>query len=263
MAAIQKRTNLKPKVGIILGSGLNEIAEEVKSQVCIPYREIPHFHTPSVAGHVGQVVIGKYQDVPVVVLQGRFHYYEGYTMNEVALPTRTVCALGIETLILTNAAGAINENFKAGDLMIIEDHINLTGNNPLYGANLNEFGPRFPDLSEAYNRKFVKILEESAGAIGLPIHKGIYVGLMGPSYETPAEVRMLRTLGADAVGMSTVPESIAANHMGVKVVGISSISNLAAGLTDNKLTHDEVIENSVIAKEKLTKLLRTAIPKMV
>jgi purine-nucleoside phosphorylase len=260
---IQARTPIVPQVGVILGSGLGGIAQAAEDAVIIPYTEIPWFHGTSVEGHSGYMVIGRYKGVPTVFLSGRFHYYEGYPMEEVVFPTRAVCGLGIHTLILTNAAGGINTRFRNADLMIIEDHLNLMGDNPLKGPNLAQLGPRFPDLSEAYARSCVEVFKQCADEIGMPIHTGVYAGLLGPTYETPAEVRMLRTLGADAVGMSTVPESIAANHLGVRVAGVSCITNLAAGLSPRKLTHEEVIENSRTAAEKLAKLLDQAIPRMV
>ena len=263
VAAIQKRTQHKPVIGVILGSGLGSIAQAAEQSVTIPYSEIPHFHSTSVEGHAGQIIIGIYQGVPTVFLQGRFHLYEGFPMSDVAFPTRVICALGIETLILTNAAGGINARFRPGDIMLIEDHLNLMGNNPLIGPNLSQLGPRFPDLSEAYSKNCIEILEGAAQELSITLQKGVYVGLLGPTYETPAEVRMLRILGADAVGMSTVPETIAANHLGVRVAGISCIANLAAGMMPQKVTHQEVIENSKLGVGKIESLLKVAIPRMV
>jgi purine-nucleoside phosphorylase len=262
VATIQRRSDLKPEIGIILGSGLGSIAEKMTEITAIPYSEIPHFYPTSVEGHSGQLLLGKLSGVPVVMLQGRFHFYEGYSMEEVVFPTRTICALGIQTLVLTNAAGGINTTFRPGDLMIIEDHLNLMGDNPLKGPNLSQLGPRFPDLSEAYSRSAIEIFKATAAELNLPIQKGVYGGLLGPTYETPAEVRMLRTLGADAVGMSTVPESIAANHLGVQVAGISCITNLASGLSPHKLTHQEVIEISKLGAEKLKQILSAALPRL-
>ncbi len=261
--AIQERTKLAPQVGVILGSGLGSVAEQVSDQVIIPYTDIPHFHGTSIEGHAGQMMVGNFEGVPVVFLQGRFHLYEGYPMEEVVFPTRTLCALGIQTLVLTNAAGGVNTRFRAGDLMLIEDHLNLMGDNPLKGPNLSDLGPRFPDLSEAYSKACIEIMEKTAAELEIQVHKGVYAGLLGPTYETPAEIRMLRTLGADAIGMSTVPESIAANHLGVRVAGISCITNLAAGLSPHKLTHQEVIENSKKGAEKLKRLLQAVIPRLV
>lgn len=261
--AIQKKTSIRPEIGVILGSGLGSIADQVTDGVIIPYTQIPHFFGTSVEGHAGQMIIGNFRDVPTVFLQGRFHYYEGYGMDEVAFPTRALAGLGIHTLVLTNAAGGVNTRYRPADLMLIEDHLNLMGDNPLKGPNLAELGPRFPDLSEAYSRKCLEILERTAAEIGIPVHKGVYAGLLGPTYETPAEIRMFRTLGADAVGMSTVPESIAANHLGLRVCGISCITNLAAGISPHKLSHQEVIDNSRIGASKMAKLLEAAIPRLI
>lgn len=261
--AVQQRTTLKPKIGVILGSGLGSIANQLTDSITIPYTDIPHFHGTSIEGHSGHMIIGVYQGIPAVFLKGRFHRYEGYPMEDVAFPTRVVCALGIDTLVLTNAAGGINTRFRAGDLMIIEDHLNLMGDNPLMGPNLAQLGPRFPDLTEAYSKTCVDIFKEVAQTLGMPVHTGVYAGLLGPTYETPAEVRMLRTLGADAVGMSTVPETIAANHLGVRVAGLSCIANLAAGLSPQKLTHQEVIDISKGGAMKMTQLLEKAIPMLV
>ena len=260
--AIRERTPLTPGVGVILGSGLGPVADQVEDPTVIPYSEIPHFHGTSVEGHAGRMILGTFKGVPVVFLQGRFHLYEGYPMEDVVFPTRTICALGIDTLVLTNAAGGINTRFQPGDLMLIEDHLNLMGDNPLKGPNLSELGPRFPDLSEAYSRELMGIIEREAAGLDIRTHRGVYAGLLGPTYETPAEIRMLRTLGADSVGMSTVPESIAANHLGVRVAGISCITNLAAGISPNKLTHQEVIDNSRIVASKLVNLMGRILPKI-
>lgn len=261
--AIESRSGLKPEVGIILGSGLGRVAESVEDAVVIPYIEIPHFHGTSVEGHAGQMILGVFQGAPTVFLQGRFHLYEGYSMDDVVFPTRTICGLGIQTLVLTNAAGGVNTRFRPGDLMLIEDHLNLMGDNPLKGPNLAQLGPRFPDLSEAYSRVCLEALLASAEELRMPVHRGVYAGLLGPTYETPAEIRMYRALGADAVGMSTVPEAIAANHLGVRVAGISCITNLAAGLSPQKLTHQEVIENSRLGAQKMKQLLEHAIPRLM
>ncbi|MBN23345.1 MAG: purine-nucleoside phosphorylase [Bdellovibrionaceae bacterium] len=263
VSEIQSRSSIQPKIGMILGSGLGPIADQCTDAVKLNYSDIPYFHGTSVEGHAGKMILGNFEGVPVVFLQGRFHVYEGYPMEDVVLPTRVLCALGIETLILTNAAGGINTRFQPCDLMVIRDHINLMGNNPLKGPNLSELGPRFPDMTEAYDSKCIEILKNTAAEINLPLQEGVYAGVLGPTYETPAEVRMLRTLGADAVGMSTVPESIAANHLGVQVVGISAITNLAAGISHQKLTHEEVMESSELTAKKMTSLLKNAIPRLV
>ncbi len=260
--AIQARTPLKPQLGVILGSGLGALADQATDAVRIPYTDIPNFHGTSVEGHSGHLVIGKIGDVPVVFLQGRFHRYEGYPMDEVVFPTRVICALGIHTLILTNASGGVNTRYRPGHLMLIEDHINLMGDNPLMGPNIAELGPRFPDLTEAYSRICIEALEATAKERNIETSRGIYAGVLGPTYETPAEVRMLRTLGADAVGMSTVPEAIAGNHLGVRVAGVSCITNLAAGLSGRKLTHQEVVENGKLGAGKLLELLQHSIPRL-
>ncbi len=259
---IQRKWSIKPDIGLILGSGLGSIADSVENPTVIPYAEIPHFHGTAIEGHAGKMILGKLNGISVVFLQGRFHRYEGYSMEEVVFPTRAICGLGIQTLILTNAAGGINTLYRPGDLMLISDHLNLMGDNPLKGRNMTELGPRFPDLSEAYSQNCLKVLQQTATELDIPIHQGIYAGLLGPTYETPAEVRMLRTFGADAVGMSTVPESIAANHLGVRVAGISCITNLAAGLSSVKLSHQEVMETSQVSVGKIKKIIISAIPRL-
>lgn len=262
VGAIQARCPLKPELALVLGSGLGAVADEVTEKVIIPYGEIPGFHPTSIKGHAGRLILGKMSGIPIVLLDGRFHRYEGHPMEDVVLPTRVVATLGVKTLVLTNAAGGINTRFRAGDVMLIEDHLNLTGENPLAGKNLSELGPRFPDLSEAYSKRCLEILNTAATETKTPVHQGVYGGLLGPSYETPSEVRMLRTLGADAVGMSTVSECIAANHMGIEVAGLSCITNLAAGLSPEKLSHDEVIELSKVGAEKMKRILLLALPRM-
>lgn len=253
----------QPEIGFILGSGLGAITNQIENPISISYTDIPHFHGTSVEGHAGKMILGVFHGVPSVFLQGRFHVYEGYPMDEVVFPTRTICALGIKTLVLTNASGGINTRFRPGHIMVIDDHINLMGDNPLKGPNLAELGPRFPDMSEAYSKECIQIFEDCATELGIDLKKGVYTAVLGPTYETPAEVRMLRTLGGDAVGMSTVPEAIAANHLGVRVAGLACITNLAAGLSPRKLTHAEVIENIKLSVENLDKLLALAVPKLV
>ncbi|MEW6056886.1 MAG: purine-nucleoside phosphorylase [Bdellovibrionota bacterium] len=265
---IENQSPIKPRLGIVLGSGLGRYVEHVRNTVSIPYEQIPHFIQTSVEGHEGRLVLGTVANshnpqgpaVPVAILQGRHHFYEGHSMEKVTFPTRTLCMLGIDTLLLTNAAGGINPAFRESDLMLVTDHINLMGDNPLRGPHLKELGPRFPDLSEAYNRDCLAVLRQAATRVGVELREGVYAALPGPTYETPAEIRMLRTLGADAVGMSTVPESIAANHLGVRVAAISCITNLAAGITPRKLTHTEVMINAGRAVTKLLALLDEAIP---
>jgi purine-nucleoside phosphorylase len=239
----QKYRN-QPKIGLILGSGLGVLADEIENPVKIPYREIPGFPVSTVEGHAGQLVFGVLSGVEVVAMQGRFHYYEGYSMDKVTFPVRVMKAIGVESLIVTNAAGGVNETFSAGDLMIITDHINFTGTNPLIGPNDPKLGVRFPDMSEAYTKELRTLAKEVASRLSIDVKEGVYFGFSGPVYETPAEIRMVRVLGGDAVGMSTVPEVIVARHSGMKVLGISCISNMAAGILDQPLTHDEVIETT-------------------
>jgi purine-nucleoside phosphorylase len=262
--AIQSHSpGFKPKLGIVLGSGLGSIADRFQYSLTLPYSSIPGFFGTSVEGHAGNLVLGQLAGIDCVALKGRFHYYEGYSMSDVVFPTRVICALGIETLLLTNAAGGINTRFRPRDFMILEDHLNLMGDNPLRGPNLAELGPRFPDMTAAYDPRARDVLVEGARTLGLSFHTGVYAAILGPTYETPAEVRMLRTMGADAVGMSTVPECIAAHHLGVRVAGISCITNLAAGMHDVKLTHSDVISNSAFAATTLEKLLIHTASKLV
>ncbi|OMP65908.1 purine-nucleoside phosphorylase [Domibacillus epiphyticus] len=234
----------KPEIGLVLGSGLGVLADEIDSASSIPYEEIPHFPLSTVDGHAGELVTGTLSGKIVAAMKGRFHYYEGYSFEQVTFPIRVMKALGIETILVTNAAGGVNESFKPGDLMIITDHINLMGGNPLIGKNDNRLGSRFPDMTEAYSRNLRSLAKEAAKRTGISIQEGVYAANTGPAYETPAEVRMARVLGADAVGMSTVPEVIAARHGGMSVLGISCISNMAAGILDQPLSHDEVIETT-------------------
>ncbi len=244
-----------PKLGVILGSGLGAFADTLERAVSIDYRELPDFPTSSVHGHAGRLVCGYRGAVPVVAMAGRVHFYEGYSPQQVAFPARVLCRLGAKHLTITNAAGGINTGFGVGDLMAITDHLNLSGFNPLIGPNEDALGPRFPDMSHAYDPAALGVLRASAQAVGAQLREGVYVALSGPSYETPAEIRMLRTLGGDAVGMSTVPEVIVASHMGVKVTGISCITNLAAGISAQKLSHDEVAETANKVKDVFTRLL--------
>ena len=239
----QKYANT-PKIGLILGSGLGVLADEIENPVKIPYNEIPDFPISTVEGHAGQLVFGVLSGVEVVAMQGRFHFYEGYSMEKVTFPVRVMKELGVDMLIVTNAAGGVNESFSAGDLMIISDHINNMGTNPLIGPNDSKLGVRFPDMSEAYTKELRTAAREIASRLNINVKEGVYFGNPGPVYETPAEIRMVRTLGGDAVGMSTVPEVIVARHSGMKVLGISCISNMAAGILDQPLTHDEVIETT-------------------
>lgn len=239
---IRSKSQMKPQVGIVLGSGLGALVNHLEIECEIPYDEIPHFATPSVEGHSGRLVLGKLHGTPLAVLQGRVHYYEGHTMEQVVYPIRTLAMLGIETAILTNSAGGLNPKMKSGDFMVIEDHINLMSNNPLMGPNIKNLGPRFPDMTEAYDKKLTEQMVGVLTELKIPHWKGIYCGVSGPTYETPAEVKFLQIIGGSAVGMSTVPESIAANHLGLRVCAVSCITNPAAGIHTQKLTHDEVTE---------------------
>ncbi|CAG9622366.1 purine-nucleoside phosphorylase [Sutcliffiella rhizosphaerae] len=259
---IKEKLSNTPQIGLILGSGLGVLAEEIQNPTVIPYQEIPEFPVSTVEGHAGQLVIGELEGKTVIAMQGRFHFYEGYAMDKVTFPVRVMKYLGVEKLIVTNAAGGVNESFEAGDLMILTDHINNMGTNPLIGPNNNELGARFPDMSEPYCKELRKLAKDVAAQIGLKVQEGVYVGNTGPSYETPAEVRMLRTLGGDAVGMSTVPEVIVARHSEMKVLGISCISNMAAGILDQPLTHDEVMETTEMVKANFLQFVKTIVKSM-
>ena len=243
----------QPELAMILGSGLGDFAGHVENPKTISYEDIPHFHKTSVVGHAGKLVYGELKGKKVLIFQGRFHAYEGHDWEIVCLPTRVSALIGAKSLLVTNAAGGINQNFSPADLVLIKDHINLTGGNPLIGHN--EVGPRFPDMSEAYNHKLNLVLEESAKAIDVDLKAGVYAGFLGPTYETPAEVQMAKIMGADMVGMSTVPEVIAANHVGINVCGVSCITNLAAGINSEKLDHSEVKEVANQAMQKFSKLV--------
>ncbi|WMJ80737.1 purine-nucleoside phosphorylase [Clostridium sp. MB40-C1] len=256
---ILKKSQYNPKIALILGSGLGAIADQIEDPEYYPYNKIPNFPVSTVEGHAGRLVIGKLEGKIVVAMQGRFHYYEGYEMQEVTFPVRVMKLLGVETLIVTNAAGAVNTDYKPGDLMLIEDHLNLSGNNPLIGKNLDEFGVRFPDMSNPYDKELRNKVKNIAKSLNIDLKEGVYACMSGPTYETPAEIRMLRTLGADAVGMSTVPEVIVAVHSGMKVIGVSCATNMAAGILDQPLNHQEVMETSAIAREKFIKLMRNII----
>jgi len=260
-ATIRKRTQVQPKIGLILGSGLNPLADAVEAGVAIPYSEIPHFPVVTVEGHVGRLIIGRLEGQAVVVMQGRVHYYEGYSMAETTLPVRVMQVLGIETLIVTNAAGGLNPEFHAGDVMLITDHINLIGMgglNPLRGPNLDEFGPRFPDMSEPYDARSRALAKQAATRADVPLREGVYVCLAGPSFESPADLRFLRLIGADAVGMSTVPEVIVARHGGTRVLGLSGISNIlpVEGALHVETTHEEVLEVGRVLVPRLEAIIR-------
>ncbi len=242
--------------GMILGSGLGDLAEEVCDSVVLDYADIPHFPISTVPGHAGKLVYGSLGDKKVLMMQGRFHYYEGNSMQTITYPIRVLKALGADSLIVTNAAGGVNESYRPGELMLIQDHINFMGNHPLIGPNNDSMGPRFPDMSHAYDKAYRTIAKQVAATMNLPLHEGVYMAFSGPSYETPAEIRMARTFGADAVGMSTVPEVIVANHMGMKVLGISCITNLAAGMQSD-LNHEEVVATTNRVKEQFQAFVKT------
>jgi purine-nucleoside phosphorylase len=259
---IRARTGADARIALVLGSGLGGFAEEFTDSVSLPYSEIPGFVSSTAQGHVGSLVVGKVEGIPVLAMQGRVHYYEGYSLEEVTLPVRTFKLLGVNTLILTNAAGGIDVQLTQGALMVISDHLNLMGVNPLRGRNDDRLGPRFPDMTEVYARELQELATEEARALGITIRRGIYAALAGPCYETPAEIHMLRSFGADAVGMSTVPEAIVARHMGMKVLGISCITNMAAGISDAPINHEEVMETGQKVREMFTQLLRRVIAKI-
>jgi len=259
---IDAKMKFKPDIALILGSGLGVLAEEISDKKVLKYEDIPNFPVSTVEGHAGQFVFGNLEGKKVVAMQGRFHFYEGYSMQEIALPIRVMYKMGARKLIVTNAAGGINRNFKPGNFMIIQDHINLMGDNPLKGENIKEFGPRFPDMSEVYNKSLRELAENVALENKINTVKGVYCGLSGPSYETPAEIRYLRNSGGDAVGMSTVPETITANHMGMDILGISCITNMAAGVLPKPLDHKEVMEIAEKVKPKFSKLIRGILKKM-
>ncbi len=254
-----------PKVGIILGSGLGTLADRITDPVLIPYGDVPYFPVSTVAGHAGRLVIGELagpEPTPVVAFQGRFHLYEGYDASQVVFPVRALARLGVRAFVITNAAGGINPSFSPGDLMMITDHLNLTGQNPLMGSHDDRLGARFPDMSEAYDLRLRALLRETADEQQVPLREGVYTVLSGPSYETPAEVRMLKAIGCDACGMSTIPEVVACRQMGVRVLGISLISNHAAGISPNPLTHQEVIETADRVAEVFVRLVEAVIPKV-
>jgi purine-nucleoside phosphorylase len=249
----------EPRIAIVLGSGLGALADEVVDPVTIPYAQVPHFPVSTAPGHAGRLILGTFQGQSVVMMAGRVHLYEGYTAAQVVFPIRLLRMLGVETLIVTNAAGGVNERFSSGALMLIADHINLTGHNPLVGPNDERYGSRFPDMTEAYAPELRALARRAAADTGVDLDEGVYLGLLGPTYETPAEVRMVRILGGDAVGMSTVLEVIAANHMGMRVLGVSCITNMAAGMLPQKLDHVEVMETAARVSGEFASLLRAVV----
>jgi len=256
---IRSRISVEPRIALVLGSGLGGFADDFEEAVGIPYEDIPGFVRSTAQGHAGRLVVGKIDSVPVLAMQGRVHYYEGYSLEEVTFAVRTFGLLGVKTLVLTNAAGGINVQLTQGALMVISDHLNLMGVNPLRGPNDERFGPRFPDMSAVYSHELQELVVDEAKAIGVEVRRGIYGALSGPSYETPAEIHLLRNLGADAVGMSTVPEAIVARHMGLEVLGISCITNMAAGISDEPINHEEVMATGDRVRETFSELLRRVI----
>ena len=262
VAHIQERTSVKPSVGLILGSGHGVLGDQIPGADAIDYADIPGFPVSTVEGHAGRLVFGELGGKQVVIMQGRFHYYEGYTMDEVVFPVRVMKLLGVESLVVTNAAGGVNTGFVPGDLMLITDHIKFFTDSPLRGHNIEELGPRFNDMSVAYTPELRTLAKQVAADAGVDVREGVYAHMPGPSFETPAEIRMLRTLGADAVGMSTVPEVITAAHAGMKVLGISAISNMAAGILDQPLNHDEVIETGRMVRDRFVGLVKAVVEAM-
>jgi purine-nucleoside phosphorylase len=251
-----------PRISLVLGSGLGDFAEELSDRLEIPYSQIPHWPQPTAVGHAGKLVFGRLESLAVAVMSGRVHLYEGYTPRQISFGVRVLGRLGMRTIVLTNAAGGINPSLKRGSLVLISDHINLQGSNPLLGPNDESLGPRFPDMSEAYSSEYREIAKQTAAELDIPVHEGIYAAVLGPSYETPAEVRYLHTIGADLVGMSTVPEVIAANHMGLKVLAISCVTNMAAGILPKKITHQEVLETGHMVRDTLVKFLKSLLPRL-
>lgn len=256
-----KIKSFKPELGIILGSGLGDFADNLEG-IRIKYQDIPGFETSTVAGHKGQLVFGEVLGKKAVIMQGRYHYYEGYHISRIVYPIKVMKKLGVKTLIITNAAGSVNKEYNAGDLMVISDHINLMGINPLIGENDSTLGDRFPDMSEVYNHALVDFTQKKGKELGITVRKGVYAAMSGPSYETPAEINMLRIMGADAVGMSTVPEALVANYCSMKVLGISCITNSAAGVQPSRLSHAEVVETAAKVKDSFMKLLMAVVEEL-
>ncbi|HLB88259.1 MAG TPA: purine-nucleoside phosphorylase [Terriglobales bacterium] len=256
------QTPLRPKIGLVLGSGLGAFADELSEATRVPYAHIPAFPRSTAVGHAGQMVIGKAGGIPVAAMQGRVHLYEGYSAKEVAFPMRAFGRMGIRAAVLTNAAGGINLEYKQGALVILTDHLNLQGQNPLVGPNDDRFGPRFPDMTQAYWKPYRAMALEAARKLGKTVYQGVYAGLLGPSYETPAEIRYLRTIGADLVGMSTISEVVAARHMGIRILAISCVTNMAAGILDRVINHEEVLETGERVKGDFVALLRAVLPEI-
>jgi purine-nucleoside phosphorylase len=260
---IEGHTEARPRIGVVLGSGLGAFAEELTESTSIPYTEIPGWPQSTAVGHSGKLVFGKLNgSLPVVVMAGRAHLYEGHPMQSVTFGVRVLGSLGVRSMVFTNAAGGINLELGRGGLVLITDHINLQGNNPLIGPNDDSLGPRFPDMSEAYSRSYRETAKQVAGELGIAVSEGVYAAMTGPSYETPAEIRFLRTIGADVVGMSTVPEVIVANHMGIEVLGISCVTNMAAGILPQKINHEEVLETGAMVRDTLVRYLKALLPRL-
>ncbi|MGH7462035.1 MAG: purine-nucleoside phosphorylase [Longimicrobiales bacterium] len=259
-AAVRERCSLVPQVALVLGSGLGAFADSLAGAVRIPYKEIPHFPRPTAEGHAGNLVLGQVGTATVAAMQGRVHFYEGRSARELVFPLRVLARLGVKAALLTNAAGGINPEYQQGCLVVLRDHINLQGTNPLIGSNEEKFGPRFVDMTEAYYRPYREMALREGRRLGIAIHEGVYAAVSGPSYETPAEINYMRTIGADLVGMSTVPEVIAARHMGIRCLAISCVTNLAAGISKQPLSHQEVIETGERVREQFVALLRAVIP---
>ena len=257
---ILKKTKLRPKIALVLGSGLGAFANEFASAVKIPYANIRHFPRSTAVGHAGQLVIGKVGDIEVIGMQGRVHLYEGYSSKEVTFPVRVFARMGVQAILLTNAAGGVKKEFTQGRLVVISDHINLQGSNPLCGPNDEKFGSRFPDMTAAYDKEFRALTLAEGRRLGIDLGEGVYAALLGPSYETPAEIRYLRSIGADLVGMSTVPEVIVARHSGIRVLGVSCVTNAAAGVLNQQLDHNEVLQTAERVKDQFMGLLRAVIP---
>lgn len=259
---ISQRLDASGAIGLVLGSGLGELGNEIENPVSIDYKDIPNFPSTSVPGHAGKLICGTLNGTKVLCMQGRFHFYEGYSMDIVAMPTRVMKLLGVKALILTNAAGGCNKTFKPGTLMFIDDFINFMGDNPLYGENLTEMGPRFPDMTKAIDPAYNELAKKCAKDLGIETRSGVYMGFRGPNFETPAEIRFAQIIGADAVGMSTVPEILAARHCGLPVIGISCITNMAAGMTGEELTHQEVQETADRVKGDFKTLIKEIVKRM-
>jgi len=262
VALLESRTSLRPRVAVVLGSGLGAFADELADRVEAPYAGIPGWPCSTATGHAGKLVFGRLDALDVVVMAGRVHLYEGYTPAQVVFGVRVLARLGVRSIVFTNAAGGINLGLERGGLLLISDHINLQGSNPLAGPNDDSLGPRFPDMSEAYSRSLRALAHEAGSELGIRLEEGVYAAVLGPSYETPAEIRYLRTIGADVVGMSTAPEVIAANHMGMRVLGISCVTNMAAGILPQKINHAEVLETGEMVRGTLVKLLKAVLPRM-